>query len=89
MEYIEWMNNLRHAKDIIAKLVPEILEAIQEKADREQDRDLDILLTDDLVWYSLQKQFEEVEDKLYQFNPEEEYGSVNTMCTEDMMGNER
>lgn len=89
MEYIEWMNNLRHAMKVVASKAPEIIEVIESKAIRERDQDLGIALMRDETWYKLQKKYEEVEPKLYQFYPEEEFGAVHTMWAEDMKGDER
>lgn len=74
MEYIEWMNNLRHALDVVKKVMPEVNNVAHMKAALEKDDDLKIALMPDEVWYELQNKYEEVEAKLYQFNPEEEYG---------------
>ena len=79
MEYINYMSNLRHALSVVASKVPEILNLIENKAIEEGDKDLEIALLPDQAWYILQRQYEEIEPKLYRFNPDEEYGIVRTM----------
>jgi len=74
MEYIEWMNNLRHAKDVIAAVMPEVIDAMEAHAQHYKHQDLEIALMPDEAWDILQDEYFEVEHKLYQFNPEEEYG---------------
>ncbi len=86
MEYIEYMNNLRHAINVVASKVPDVLALIESRAIEEGDKDLDIALLPDQAWYILQSQYEEVEPRLYRFNPDEEYGVVRTMWSEDMRG---
>ncbi len=86
MEYIEWMSNLRQALDVIRKVAPEVDRTIRMKATLEQDQDLKIATISDEAWVSLQDTYLEVEPKLYQFNPEEEYGTVNVLWPEDMKG---
>ena len=86
MEYIKYMNNLRHALRVISALVPQVIEVAQAAAERERDQDLEIALMPDMAWDILQNKYLEVEDKLYQFNPEAEYGEIHTMWAEDMRG---
>lgn len=86
MEYIEYMSNLRHALSVVVSKVPEVLALIEDRAIEEGDKDLEIALLPDQAWYILQQQYEEIEDKLYQFNPEEEYGIVRTMSEQEMRG---
>lgn len=74
MQYIEYMSNLRHALEVVRKVVPEVMNVAHMKASLERDDDLKIMLMPDDAWLNLQDKYAEVEPKLYQFNPEEEYG---------------
>ncbi len=86
MEYIEWMSNLRQAMAVIRKVVPEVDRVIKTKSILEQDQDLKIITMSDEQWLSLQEKYLEVEPKLYQFNPEEEYLGVSVMWPEKTGG---
>lgn len=76
MEYIEWMNNLRHAMEVVKKVTPEIIRVMQMKASLERDQDLEIALMPDDGWNILQDNYCKVENKIsrYRFDAEFEYG---------------
>lgn len=75
MEYQEYMNNLRNAFKVIRHVMPEVLEVAKKRAFNTKDGDLNILLMSDDAWLRAQEKYEKVAPKLYQFNPEEEYGA--------------
>jgi hypothetical protein len=85
-QYIEYMTNLRAATRLISGLVPEILEVMQMKAQLERHEEIEILLMPDKAFHILVDKYEEIEPKLYRFNPDEEYGIVRTMNAEEMRG---
>ena len=87
--YIEYMRNLRYAVRVVSSKIPEVIDCIQSRAERERDQDLDIALMPDMAFHILERKYEEVESKLYRFNADEEYGAVHTMWPEDMRGDER
>ena len=87
--YIEYMHNLRHAMRVISERIPEVIDVIQSKANRERDEDLNIALMPDMAFHILERKYDEIEAKLFRFNPDKEYGMVHTMWPEDMRGDER
>jgi len=74
MEYIEYMSRLRHALSIVAATIPGVIDFSQSIAEFEKDKDVEIALMSEDEWLILQERYGEVEDKIYQFNPEDEYG---------------
>jgi len=76
MEYIEWMNNLRHSLEVVKNVMPEVIRVMQTKADLEHHQDLEIALMPDEAWDILQDNYFKVENKIsrYQFDAEFEYG---------------
>lgn len=73
-EYIEFMSNLREAFRKVRSVMPEVFELARKRADITKDGDLEIVLLSDIAWDKLQDKYYEVEPKIYQFNPDEEYG---------------
>jgi hypothetical protein len=86
MDYIEYINNLRVAFKKISALLPEIEEIAARKALRERDIDLSLISVPDDYWIKRQEAYLDIEDKIYHFNPDEEYGSVHTMSKAEMQG---
>ena len=86
MDYIEYIHNLRAAMKLVASKIPELRETAKQSYYQSRDEDIKISLMSDEDFYNLQTKYDEVEPKLYQFNPDEEYGIVRTMAAEDMRG---
>jgi hypothetical protein len=74
MQYIEYIENLRYAFKIISSKAPEILELIDSKAKIEADIDLELTVMSDVEWQIRQDTYLDIEDKIYNFNPDVEYG---------------
>ncbi len=57
MEYIEWMNNLRHAMEVVRNVLPEVINVAEMKASLEHDQDLEIAIMPDMAWNILQRKY--------------------------------
>jgi len=86
MDYIEYMRNLRNARYIISEKIPEIERIIEKRKNIYFDPDLHVLNMSDMEFNIMVRTYEEIEVKIFDFNTEDEYGSVKTMDKSEMRG---
>jgi hypothetical protein len=84
--YRQQMKMWREALGVLSEKLPDLQSVVEEMATRKQDRDLKIMTLPDLEYKIMERECEEIEKKVYRFDPEDQYGRVETLSAEEKRG---
>lgn len=89
MDYIEQMKNMRYAMHVISEKIPTVRALIEDMKNRDNyDPDLDVLTMCDREFDITRGAYDEIHEKITRFDPEDEYGRVETLSKQEMRGYE-
>lgn len=87
MDYIEQMKNMRQAMHVVSEKIPTLVAIIEDmKRKKDADLDLNVLTMSDAEFKIMERTCEHIEERIKHFDPENEYGGVDTMSKSEMMG---
>jgi hypothetical protein len=87
MDYIQQMISMRFAMHVVSEKIPTLPAIIEDmKREADSDPDLKVLTMSDMEFEMTHRGYDEIHEKIKQFDPEDEYGRVETLSPEEKRG---
>ncbi|RPJ24589.1 MAG: hypothetical protein EHM25_14295 [Nitrosopumilales archaeon] len=87
MDYIQQMRSMRFAMHVVSEKIPTLSAMIEDmKNQPDPDPDLNVLTMSDMEFDMTHRGYDEIHEKIKRFDPEDEYGRVETLSPEEKRG---